>query len=227
MEVNDPNIRKMERRSFLTLSAGLIAAIALGGCRSTPDLVRAEETEFPEGRCGGGKNMKKRVLVTYASRYGSTGGVADAIGKELCGQGLAADVALIKNAGDLGLYQGVVVGSAIYMGKWMPEATNFVKENRDILGRLPVAYFLVCITLAQPTEKNRAKVLSFMEPIMKAVPEIRPLGIGTFAGALNYKNLSWLNKQILKSKGAPEGDFRDWNSIRTWAQEPVYARFTG
>jgi menaquinone-dependent protoporphyrinogen oxidase len=171
--------------------------------------------------------MGKRVLVTYASKYGSTGGVADAIGKELCAKGLAADVALIRNAGDLGLYQGVVVGSAIYMGKWMPEATDFVKQNRDILGRIPVAYFLVCITLSQPTEKNRARVLSYMEPIMKAVPEIRPLGIGTFAGALDYNNPSWLNKQILKAKGAPEGDFRDWNSIRTWAQEPVYARFAG
>jgi len=227
MEVDDPNIRGMERRSFLALSAGLIAAIAFGGCRSIPDVARAGETQFPKGRCGGDKNTGKRVLVTYASKYGSTGGVADAIGKELCGKGLAADVALIRNAGDLGSYQGVVVGSAIYMGKWMPEATDFVKKNRDILGRIPVAYFLVCITLAQPTEENRAKVLSYMEPIMKAVPEIRPLGIGTFAGALDYNKLSWLNKQILKAKGAPEGDFRDWNSIRTWAREPVYARFAG
>ena len=224
MEVNDPNIRRMERRSFLTLSVGLIAAIAFG---SIPDLGRAGETQFPEGRCGGDKNMGKRVLITYASKYGSTGGVADAIGKELCGKGLAADVALIGNAGDLGLYQGVVVGSAIYMGKWMPEATDFVKKNRDILRRMPVAYFLVCITLSQPTEKNRAEALSYMEPIMRAVPEIRPLGIGTFAGALDYNKLSWLNKRILKAKGAPEGDFRDWNSIRTWAQEPVYARFAG
>jgi menaquinone-dependent protoporphyrinogen oxidase len=168
--------------------------------------------------------MGKRVLVTYASKYGSTGGVADVIGKELCSKGLAADVALIRNGGDLGRYQGVVVGSAIYMGKWMSEATDFVEKNRDILGRMPVAYFLVCITLAQPTEKNRGKALSYMEPILKAVPEIRPLGIGTFAGALDYHNPSWLYGQILKAKGAPEGDFRDWNSIRTWAQESVYAR---
>ena len=227
MEVNAPNIRRMERRSFLTLSAGLIGAIAFGGCRSIPDLARAEETRFPEGKCGGNKNTGKRVLITYASRYGSTGGVADAIGKELCGHGLAAEVALIRNAGDLGLYQGVVVGSAIYMGKWMAEATDFVKKNRDILGRIPVAYFLVCITMAQPTEKKQAEALSYMEPVMKAVPEIRPLGIGTFAGALDYNKLSWLNKRILKAKEAPEGDFRDWNSIRTWAREPVYAGFAG
>ena len=224
MEVNDPSIRWRKRRNFLTLSAGLIAAIALG---SIPDLGRAGETQFPEGRCGGDKNIGKRVLVTYASKYGSTGGVADAIGKELCGKGLAADVALIRNAGDLGLYQGVVVGSAIYKGKWMPEATDFVKENRAILRRMPVAYFLVCITMVRPIEENRAVALSYMDPILKALPEIKPLDIGTFAGALDYSKVSWLNKRILIAKGAPEGDFRDWNSIRTWGQESVYSRFAG
>ncbi len=222
MEINDQNIRRIDRRGFLALSAGLIAAIAFG---SIPKLGRAGEIQFSEGRCGGDKNTEKRVLVTYASKYGSTGGVADAIGKELCGKGLAADVALISNAGDLGLYQGVVVGSAIYRGKWMPEATAFVEKNRGILSRMPVAYFLVCMTLARPTEKTRAEALSYMNPTMEAVPEIRPVGIGTFAGALDYSKLSWLNKKILKAKGTPEGDFRDWNSIRAWAREPVYARF--
>jgi menaquinone-dependent protoporphyrinogen oxidase len=131
---------------------------------------------------------------------------------------------LIKNAGNISSYQGVVIGSAIYMGNWMPEAVDFAKKNRDILCQVPVAYFLVCITLSQPTDKNRAKVLSYMDPILKAVPEIKPVDIGTFAGALDYNNLSWLYKKIMKSKGAPEGDFRDWNGIRAWAREPVYSK---
>jgi len=67
--------------------------------------------------------------------------------------------------------------------------------------------------------------LSYMDSILKAVPEIKPVGIGTFAGALDYNNLSWLNKMILKSKGTPEGDFRDWKAIQAWAREPVYAKF--
>jgi menaquinone-dependent protoporphyrinogen oxidase len=166
-----------------------------------------------------------KVLVTYASKYGSTGGVADAIGKELCSKNVAADTVLIENAGNVGSYQGVVIGSAIYRGQWMSEAADFVKKNRDILRSVPVAYFLVCMTLSRPTEKKRAEVLSYMDPILKAVPEIRPVNIGTFAGALDYNNLSWINKKILKSKGTPEGDFRDWNSIRAWARERVYAKF--
>jgi menaquinone-dependent protoporphyrinogen IX oxidase len=60
-----------------------------------------------------------------------------------------------------------------------------------------------------------------MNPILNAVPEIKTIGIGTFAGALDYNKLSWPTKMIMKSKGAQEGDFRDWNAIRAWAREPV------
>ncbi|HOD29624.1 MAG TPA: flavodoxin domain-containing protein [Syntrophales bacterium] len=212
------------RRDFLALSTCLITAMSLDGL-SGAGIGHAAEIKFPEGKCEGKKNTKKKVLVTYASQYGSTGGVADAIGKELCSQGMSADVALIKHASHVGSYQGVVVGSAIYKGEWLPEALDFVQRNRAILRQVPVAYFLVCISLARPTDEKRAKALSYMNPVLKAAPEIRPVGIGTFAGALDYNNLSWLYQKILKSKGSPEGDFRDWDAIRTWAQDPVSAKF--
>ena len=215
---------KVSRRDFLAFSAGLVAAMSLGGTGT--GISHAAEIKFPEGRCRGEKGMEKRALVTYASKYGSTGGVADAIGKELCSKEVAADVLLIKNVRNISSYQAVVIGSAIYMGKWMSEAVDFIKENRDVLRQVPVAYFLVCMTLAQPTEKKRAEVLSYTDPILKAVPEIKPVGIGTFAGALDYSNLSWIYKKILKSKETPEGDFRDWGAIRAWARDPVWARFT-
>jgi len=223
MGVNDNNTWRVSRRDFLVLSAGFITALSLGGT-SGVGVSHAADIKFPESRCGGEKNMEKRVLVAYASKYGSTGGVADAIGKELCSKDVAADVVLIKNANNISSYQGVIIGSAIYMGKWMSEAVDFIKENKDTLSKVPIAYFLVGMTLSRPTEENRAKALSYMDPILKAVPEIKPVGIGTFAGAMDYNNLSWINKKIMKSKGTPEGDFRDWNVIRAWARESVYAK---
>jgi menaquinone-dependent protoporphyrinogen oxidase len=221
-KVNNINLWRVSRRDFLVFSAGLVAAMSFGGT-SGGGISHAADIKFPEGKCGG--KMEKKVLVTYASKYGSTGGVADAIGKELCNSNVATDVVLIKNVRNVSSYQGVVIGGAIYMGKWMSEAADFVKKNREVLRQAPVAYFNVGMTMAQPTEENRAKALSCMDPILKAVPEIRPVGIGTFAGALDYNNLSLLYKTIMKSKGAPEGDFRDWNAIRAWAQEPVFAKF--
>jgi menaquinone-dependent protoporphyrinogen oxidase len=161
--------------------------------------------------------MDKKVLVAYASKYGSTGGVADAIGKELCNRGAAVDVCMVKNIRDLTPYRSAVIGSAIYMGKWMPEAVDFVQRNRGALGQITVAYFVVCMTMGKPTEENRRKALGYLDPVLKEVPQVKPAEIGTFAGALNYSNRPIPQKVIMKIKGAPEGDFRQWDFIRAWA----------
>ena len=222
MEIHNHNRWRIRRRDFLAFSAGLVAAISFGDL-SSAEVSHAAGAKFPEGRCEG--KTEKKVLVAYASKYGSTGGVAEAIGRELCSQEVAADMASIDNARDIGSYQGVVVGSAIYRGRWMSEAVDFVKKNKDTLRQVPVAYFLVCMTLSRPTEKNRIQVLSYMEPVLAAVPEIKPVALGTFAGALDYSNLSWPDKKILKYKGTPEGDFRDFEAIHAWAREPLHAKF--
>ncbi len=162
--------------------------------------------------------MDKKILVAYTSKYGSTGGVADAIGKELCDRGAAVDVRMLKNVGGLNEYRAIVVGSAIYRGKWLPEAMDFVERNRGALQQVPVAYFLVCMTMREPTEENRRKVLAYLDPVLKAVPQVQPVKVGTFAGALNFSNLSSPIKMMMKLKGASEGDYRDWTAIRTWAE---------
>jgi menaquinone-dependent protoporphyrinogen oxidase len=222
METNEADLWKVSRRDVLALSAGVIAAMTLAAVPGGAGAGHAAEIKFAEGRCEG--RMKRNVLVTYASKYGSTGGVADAIAKELCARGVTADVARTKNAPNIGSYQAVVVGTAIYMGKWMAEAMDFVTENREALSRVPVAYFLVCMNLAEPTEKKLAEVATYTDPILKAVPEVKPFAVGTFAGAMDYNNVNWAMKMILKSKGGTEGDFRDWNAIRAWARDPLGAK---
>jgi menaquinone-dependent protoporphyrinogen oxidase len=215
-------MKRVTRREFMVdgsmLIGGAVGGFALGNELFFPKKVLAGKVEFPESSCGLEKKTDKKVLVTYASRYGSTGGVADAIGKELCNRGAAVDVCMLKNVGDLNEYRGVVIGSAISRGKWLPEAVDFVERNHGVLRQVPVAYFLVCITMREPTEENRRKALAYLDPVLKAVPHVQPVKVGTFAGALNYSNLSSPIKVIMKFKGAPEGDFRDWTAIRTWAE---------
>ncbi|MGA3084532.1 MAG: flavodoxin domain-containing protein [Thermodesulfobacteriota bacterium] len=225
METKANKQRNMDRRDFLVLAGGIIGTISLGSF-SPAGSGYAASILFPETRCGDKSNNKvdKKILVAYASEYGSTGGVAEAIGKELCSQGAKADVFLIKNVKNLSSYQGVVVGSAIYRGKWMPEAMDFVKANSEILRQLPVAYFLVCMTLHQPSEENRRIALAYFDPVLQTIPQVKPVDIEPFAGAMHYSNLSWLNKKIIQSKGVTEGDFRDWEAIRSWARGPLFTK---
>ena len=70
--------------------------------------------------------MSNKILVTYASRAGSTAGVAEAIGKTLIEGGAQVDVLPIQEVKDLTPYQSVVAGSAIQNKQWLPEAMQFM-----------------------------------------------------------------------------------------------------
>ena len=207
----------INRRLFLRFVGGTMGAVSLGLLIPNNKVSLASEIIFPEPSCGGEIKMNKKIIIAYASEYGSTAGVADAIGKELCNKGAGVDVRLVKKVTHLSSYGGVILGSPIYKGKWMSDAVKFLEENSGMLSKIPVAYFVVCMTMQNPTEDNRRKALAYLDPVHRSVPQVKPVRVGLFAGALHYDKLSWLMSKILKSKGLPEGDFRNWDSIRTWA----------
>jgi menaquinone-dependent protoporphyrinogen oxidase len=207
----------IDRRLFLRLAGVTMGAVSLGFLIPNNKVSWASEIVFPEPSCGGEIGMDKRILVAYASEYGSTAEVAEAIGKELCNKGASVDVRLARKVTGLGPYQAVIVGSPIYRGKWMTDVVRFLQENSGTLSKIPVAYFIVCMTMQNPTEENRRKALAYLDPVYNSVPQVKPVEIGLFAGALHYNKLPWLMRKILKSKGLPEGDFRNWDTIRTWA----------
>ena len=210
-------MKSVTRGEFIVEGSVLIGGTVLGSELFFPHNVRAAKVEYPESSCGLEKKSGKKVLVAYASHCGTTGGVAEAIGKVLCDRGAVVDVRLVGNVNDLSSYQAVILGSAIRMGKWLPETVEFLKKHQDALSRVPVAYFVVCLTMKDDTADNRRKALAFLDPVRKQVPQVKPVDIGLFAGAVDFKKLSFVYSLMLKVKGAPEGDFRNWETIRTWA----------
>jgi menaquinone-dependent protoporphyrinogen oxidase len=204
---------KISRRRFLAATGVTLAAAALacggGGALATlPPQIR-----FSEKHTEGTQGMKK-VLVAYASKAGSTGEVAEAIGKTLAAAGATVDVAQIKNVKDLSGYQAVILGSAIRMGQMLPEAVTFVKTHQADLRQRPVAYFVVSGFLREDTPEMRQKVADFLEPVRAVVA---PASVGLFAGKMDFSKLSFLDRTIAKAVGSPEGDWRNWNAIDAWA----------
>jgi menaquinone-dependent protoporphyrinogen oxidase len=180
----------------------------------------ASRVGFLESRCGE-KRQHPKILVAYASRCGSTGGVAGAIAGTFCDAGASVDVLRVENVPNLKGYHGVVVGSAIHSDQWLPEALDFVERHGKDLSGLPVAYFLTCLTLVRNTEENRKKALGFMTPLRRKVPGVTPVDTGLFSGVLAYDKLSFMVRMVMKmkmqDKGVAEGDYRDWEAIKAWA----------
>ncbi|MDP2311305.1 MAG: flavodoxin domain-containing protein [Pseudomonadota bacterium] len=164
--------------------------------------------------------MPNRILVTYASRFGATAGVAEAIGATLVDGGAQVDVLPMDEVSSLAPYDAVVVGSAIQRSKWLPEALRFVETHRVELAERRVATFLVCMTLTMRTD-HRAHVATWMAPVRALVT---PVSEGLFAGALEIDHLDSFADRVKFRLSVwlgvwKEGDHRDWGAIRAWATE--------
>jgi menaquinone-dependent protoporphyrinogen oxidase len=164
--------------------------------------------------------MNNTILVTYASKAGSTAGVAEAIGQTLAESGAQVEVRPMQDVKDLAPYRAVVAGSAIRDGKWLSEAMQFMQTHRAALARKPFAAFLVCMTLAMPgADKYREHVSTWLEPVRALV---EPVSEGLFAGALDIRRIQSFGDRLKFRLSVlfgvwSEGDHRDWNAIRAWA----------
>ncbi len=208
-----PESKGITRRRFIGLLGGAAGMGVLTCCGLGALATARPHVEYPESTCGG--DTVGRILIAYASRAGSTGEVAEAIGQVLCAGGVSVDVRLAKEVSDLGGYSAVVVGSAIRMGRWLPEAVRFVEQHQDALKTMPVAYFQVSGFLKEDTPERRQEAATYLAPVRALVT---PVSEGLFAGKMDYSKLSFFDRTIARMVGSVEGDWRDWDAIRAWAE---------
>lgn len=160
--------------------------------------------------------MSVQVLVTYGSKHGATAEIAEKIGEVLGAEGVASDVLPVKQVGDLAPYSAVILGSAVYIGRWRKEAVKFLEANEQMLAERDVWLFS-----SGPTGEGDAVELlkgwTFPEAQQPVADRIQPHDIAVFHGALELKDLNFIEKQMIKTVKAPVGDFRDWELVAAWA----------
>jgi menaquinone-dependent protoporphyrinogen oxidase len=160
--------------------------------------------------------VDKKVLVAYASKYGSTAGIAERVGQALREAGLEAEVQHAEKVDDLAPYGAVVLGSAVYAGQWLKEAATFLTENEAALAERPVWLFSSGPT-GEGDPVELMKGWRFPENLQPVADRIGVRDLAFFGGVLDPQKLSFPEKMIVRALKAPTGDFRDWDSIEAWA----------
>jgi menaquinone-dependent protoporphyrinogen oxidase len=155
--------------------------------------------------------MPLKVLIGYATKNGSTADIARTIARVLREAGLDADLRPVSDVGDVREYDAVVLGSALYTGRWLKEARRFAARHEDALSERPVWLFSSGPLDATASERDI--------PPVPAVQRVKDRTEAwehiTFGGALHDDAHGWLARKIVESgKG---GDFRDFDEISAWA----------
>ncbi|GAA2092663.1 flavodoxin domain-containing protein [Microlunatus panaciterrae] len=175
------------------------------------------------------------VLVAYATRHGSTAGIAERIAAALGTAGVSAEAHPVSEVADLTPYDAFVIGGAAYMYHWLKDATAFVKRHRAELAERPVWLFSSGPLGTDRVDKEGRDVLETGQP--KEFEELKgllhPRGEQVFFGAWDPSAPPvGIGERLLRhmpaSKEAlPAGDFRDWPAIEAWAAEIAEALKSG
>jgi menaquinone-dependent protoporphyrinogen oxidase len=154
-----------------------------------------------------------RILVSAASKHGSTDGIARVIAEELNHAGHEVVIQSPDTVERLGGFDAAVIGSAVYAGHWMPAASTLIEREAQAFAAIPVWLFSSG-PIGDPPKPEEAPV---------DVARLRELtaarGERVFAGRLDRHALGFAERAICAALRAPEGDFRPWDDIRAWAGE--------
>ncbi|HEV7655551.1 MAG TPA: flavodoxin domain-containing protein [Mycobacteriales bacterium] len=154
-----------------------------------------------------------RILVSAASRHGSTAEIATELGKALRGAlpGAGVDVVPLSRVSGVEQYDAVVLGSAVYFGRWLEEARWQVTAQSKILRERPVWLFSsgpVGDPAVPATEAVDAAELAATIGAREHV---------VFPGALHRELLGMRERLAVGLVHAADGDYRDWPAVRAWA----------
>jgi menaquinone-dependent protoporphyrinogen oxidase len=161
--------------------------------------------------------MSASILVTFATRYGSTQEVAEAVAATLRERGLAVDIQPMREVRSLEGYRAVVLGAPLYIARWHKDALHFLTRYRDALTQRPVAVF--ALGPLHDEEKEYQEVRRELDKELAKFPWLTPRTIAIFGGKIDPQKLTFPHNLVPALKNMPASDARDWDAIRAWASD--------
>jgi menaquinone-dependent protoporphyrinogen oxidase len=161
--------------------------------------------------------MPASVLVAYATRYGSTREVAEAVAATLREHGLAVDIGPMRQVSSLDPYRAVVLGAPLYLSHWHNDALHFLARQRAALVARPVAVF--ALGPFHDDEREYQTAREQLDQDLGKFPWLTPRAITIFGGKVDPANLTFPLNLIPALKHLPASDARNWTAIGAWASE--------
>lgn len=178
-----------------------------------------------------------RVQVVVASRHGATAGIADRIAKALWAAGVDAVVVDAATQPDPSGFDAYVIGSGVYMGSWLKEATDFLERHQTTLATRPVWLFSSGpVPGPSPKPETEDRLAQALGPedgpgsggrkkIAALSASIHPRDHRVFLGAYDPSDPpKAISERLARMLPAvqnilPAGDYREWDAIEAWARQ--------
>jgi len=166
-----------------------------------------------------------RVLVGYASRFGSTRDIAGRIANVVRTHGNEVDLRRVDDIPDFDRYDAVVFGSGVYDGSWTTEATELMRRHAAVLARKSIWLFSV------GSFGDRHPIIGGLikkEPreIGELERTLHPRDYRVFAGVIDLDHWPSWGRLMFKAFGGHDGDNRHWPDIDAWAEEIAHGLTT-
>jgi menaquinone-dependent protoporphyrinogen oxidase len=167
-----------------------------------------------------------RVLVVAASRHGATAEIADALARALAdcpagrAAGLSAVAVPVQQRPDPAPFDAVVLGSAVYAGRWLDPARRYAAGYAGVLRTRPVWLFSSGPIGEPPFPADEPHDAAPLATITGARAH------RVFPGRLDKSRLDVGERAMVTAMRAPLGDFRNWDEITAWAAD-IAAAVTG
>jgi menaquinone-dependent protoporphyrinogen oxidase len=169
------------------------------------------------------------LLMAYVTRGGQTLKIARRMAALLEARGHTIRFCDLDGSGpepELDGVQGVLLGAPIYAGRYPRSAARFARAHRELLARVPSAFFSVSLGVASKVRDGRAQVQPLVKQFLERA-EWRPDHVELIAGALLYTKYNVLKRFLMRRISRSEGgdtdtsrdyEYTDWAAVERFAE---------